>query len=195
MVLAEAEVVDTHLVGPDALRDNLPDHLGCPERRAICVDGEVAERVEPEGQFRLFHDRHNTGRCRAVPRAGTRVSSMEILVGLAVVLHLLGMASIAGGWLATYLGAARGLNVLVWGARAQLLIGLLLVGLVQMNKEDLNWAKIAVKLVVALAVVACAEIANARSRKGQAQPVLVNAAFGLMLVNVFVAVLWMTPEA
>ena len=120
---------------------------------------------------------------------------MEILVGLAVVLHLLGMASIAGGWLATYLGAARGLNVLVWGARAQLLIGLLLVGLVQMNKEDLNWAKIAVKLVVALAVVACAEIANARSRKGQAQPALVNAAFGLMLVNVFVAVLWMTPEA
>ena len=123
------------------------------------------------------------------------VSPMEILIGSVVVLHLLGMASIAGGWLANYLGAARGLDVLVWGARAQLILGLILVGLVQANKEDVSWAKIGTKLVVALAVVACAEIASARTRKGQGQPVLVNAAFGLMVLNVCVAVLWATPEA
>jgi hypothetical protein len=120
---------------------------------------------------------------------------MELLIGSTLVLHLLGMASIAGGWLANYLGAARGLNVLVWGARAQLLLGILLVGLVQMNKEEVSYAKIGVKFAVALAVVACAEIANVRARRGEGQPALVNAAFGLMLVNVLVAVLWATPEA
>ena len=126
---------------------------------------------------------------------GNMVGSMEILIGSVVVLHLLGMASIAGGWLANYLGAARGLNVLVWGARVQLILGLVLVGLVQANKEPVSYAKIATKLVVALAVVACAEIANARTQKGKGQPALVNAAFGLMLLNVCVAVLWPNPEA
>jgi len=120
---------------------------------------------------------------------------MEIVIGVVVVLHLLGMASIAGGWLANFLGAARGLNVLVWGARAQLVLGLILVGLVQANKEPVSWAKLGTKLVVALAVVACAEIANARTRKGQGQPALTNAALGLMLLNVCVAVLWPNPEA
>jgi hypothetical protein len=120
---------------------------------------------------------------------------MEIFIGIVVVLHLLGMASIAGGWLANFLGAARGLSVLVWGARVQLVLGLILVGLVQANKEDVSWAKLGTKLVVALAVVACAEIANARARKGQGQPALTNAAFGLMLLNVCVAVLWPNPEA
>jgi hypothetical protein len=121
--------------------------------------------------------------------------AMEILIGSVVVLHLLGMASIAGGWLANYLGAARGLNILVWGARVQLILGLILVGLVQANKEPVSYAKITTKLVVALAVVACAEIANARTRKGQGQPALTNAAFGLMVLNVLVAVLWPNPEA
>ena len=120
---------------------------------------------------------------------------METVIGIVVVLHLLGMASIAAGWLANYLGAARGLDVLVWGARVQFLLGLVLVGLVQANKEEVSWAKLGTKIVVALAVVGCAEIANARARKGQGQPALTNAAFGLMLLNVCVAVLWSTPEA
>ena len=128
-------------------------------------------------------------------RAGEYGRPMEIVIGVVVVLHLLGMASIAGGWLANFLGAARGLTVLVWGARAQLLLGLILVGLVQANKEPVSWAKLGTKIVVALAVVACAEIANARTRKGQGQPALTNAAFGLMLLNVCVAVLWPNPEA
>ena len=48
------------------------------------------------------------------------------------------------------------------------------------------------KLVVTLAVVACAEIARARTKKGTDQPTLVNVAFVLALVNVLVAVLWQT---
>ena len=53
------------------------------------------------------------------------------------------------------------------GARAQLLTGILLVGLVQANDEEVDNAKIGVKLVVAVAVVACAEIAAAGERKGR----------------------------
>jgi nitrate/nitrite transporter NarK len=117
---------------------------------------------------------------------------MEPVIGVFVVLHLLGMAAILGGWLAFRLGAERGVLALVWGARAQVLIGLILVALNELNHEDLNNVKIAVKLVVALAVVACAEIAGARARKGAPQPVLLHAAAALTLFNVLIAVLWQT---
>lgn len=119
---------------------------------------------------------------------------MGVLLGVLVVLHFLGLSAILGGWLALRLGADRGLGVLVWGARAQLVIGVVLVGLLEMFGRDLNYAKIATKLVVALAVVACGEIAAARARKGSAQPVLLDAAAGLTVLNVLVAVLWRAAE-
>ena len=112
------------------------------------------------------------------------------MIGVLVVLHLLGMALIVGGWLSRQLGAPRGLVPLVWGARAQLVLGLALVALAEISQEEVNNAKIGVKLIVALGVIACAEIARARSRKGSEQPALVDAAFALTLVNVLVAVLW-----
>lgn len=102
------------------------------------------------------------------------------------------MASIVSGWVANYLGAARGLELLVWGARVQLILGLILVALAELNREDLSYAKVGVKLVVALAVVACAEIANAKSRKGESQSGLLNAALALTVLNVCVAVLWVS---
>lgn len=115
---------------------------------------------------------------------------MELVIGVFVVAHLLGLTAILGGWLALRFGADRGLGVLVWGARAQLLIGLLLVGLNEMAHADLNNTKLAVKLVVTLIVVGCAEIARVRARKGTPQPVLVHAAAAATVVNVLVAVLW-----
>lgn len=113
---------------------------------------------------------------------------MEILVHVFVVLHLLGMAAIIGSALFVARGAVT--PALVWGARAQLLTGILLVGLVQANDEEVNNTKIGVKLLVAIAVAACAEIAAAKERKGEARPQLVNAAGALALLNVLVAVLW-----
>lgn len=119
---------------------------------------------------------------------------MEFLINVFVVLHLLGMAAIVGGWLAMRLGAPSSLVAMVWGARAQVLTGLILVALNELAHEDLNNVKIAVKLVVALGVAACAEIARARSKKGSEQPALLNAAAALTLVNVLVAVLWHTAS-
>ena len=114
---------------------------------------------------------------------------MELVINIFVVLHLLGMAAIVGGWIAQRTGGS-GMSAIVWGARAQLLTGLLLVGLNEMNDEALIHAKIAVKLLVAIAVAACAEIANARAKKGNPNPTLVDAAAGLTVLNVLVAALW-----
>ena len=73
---------------------------------------------------------------------------------------------------------------------ALVVTGLLLVGLNRAAEEPVDNTKIAVKLVVALAVAACAEIAAGRDRRGQANPNLVHAAGALAVVNTMVAVLW-----
>lgn len=128
---------------------------------------------------------------------------MDFVTELFVVMHLLGMAAIVGGYLAVR-HQPRIIAPMLWGARAQVLTGLILVGFAQMGDEGdkPNNAKIAVKLLVALAVLACTEIASARQRKAVAAtalvatdatgpaPGLVHAAAGLAVLNVLVAALW-----
>ena len=52
---------------------------------------------------------------------------MELLINLVVVLHLLGLAAIVGS--AVFVARGVPTPALVWGARAQIVTGLLLVGL------------------------------------------------------------------
>ena len=59
-----------------------------------------------------------------------------------------------------------------------------------MGDDPVNHTKVGVKLLVALAVAACAEIAAGRERRGQGRPELVHAAGGLAVLNTMVAVLW-----
>ena len=114
---------------------------------------------------------------------------MEILENLLVLAHLLGMAAIIGS--AVFVARGVATPALLWGARAQLVTGLLLVGVAQAEDDPVNNTKIGVKLVIAVAVVACAEIAAAKERKGEgARPQLVTAAGVLALVNTAIAVLW-----
>jgi len=114
---------------------------------------------------------------------------MEILENLLVLAHLLGMAAIIGS--AVFVARGVATPALLWGARAQLVTGLLLVGVAQAGDDPVNNTKIGVKLVIAVAVVACAEIAAAKERKGEgARPQLVTAAGVLALVNTAIAVLW-----
>ncbi|SES47233.1 hypothetical protein SAMN05216199_4034 [Pedococcus cremeus] len=114
---------------------------------------------------------------------------MDFVKDLFVLLHLVGMAAIVGGWIAVA-RAPKVIPPILWGARAQVLTGLILVGLLEATDETVNNAKIGVKLVVALAVAACAEIGNARQKRDEANPMLVNAAGGLALLNTAIAVLW-----
>jgi len=137
---------------------------------------------------------------------------MSLVIGVLLVLHLLGAAAIIGPWLAAP-RAGRIRMAMVWGARAQVVTGILLVGLHEMSSDpadELIRAKIGVKLVIALAVAACAEIANGRQRRalgaGDAgdgagggggattavlpATALVQATAILAILNVCVAVLW-----
>ena len=113
---------------------------------------------------------------------------MELLTHLVVVLHLLGLAAIIGS--AVFVSRGVTTPALVWGARAQILTGLLLVGLGEAGDDPVNHTKVGVKLLVALGVAACAEIAAARERRGEGNPNLVHAAGGLAVLNTAIAVLW-----
>lgn len=112
---------------------------------------------------------------------------MELVYDLLVVLHLLGMAAVVGGWLAVA-RQPRWLPGIWHGALTQLLTGIALVGLAESGAVDheVDRVKITVKLVVALAVAAAVLVG--RNRGGPAQ--LVHLAGGLAVLNVLVAVLW-----
>ncbi|MEO7267751.1 MAG: hypothetical protein ABIW49_00895 [Knoellia sp.] len=113
---------------------------------------------------------------------------MDFLINVFVVLHLLGLAAIIGS--AVFVARGVPTPALVWGARAQIITGLILVGLGEAGDEPLNHTKIGVKLLIAIAVAACAEIAAGRERRGQGNPQLVHAAGALAVLNTLVAVLW-----
>ncbi len=139
---------------------------------------------------------------------------MRVVIGVLVVLHLLGAAAIIGPWLAAP-RSGRIRMAMVWGARAQLVTGILLVGVHERSSDpadELIRATLGDTLVIAVACVACAEIANGRQRRalatadpgdaevggtagGTATAVLpaarlVQATALLAILNVCVAVLW-----
>ncbi|GAA2496530.1 hypothetical protein [Terrabacter carboxydivorans] len=117
---------------------------------------------------------------------------MDLVYNLIVALHLLGMAAVVGGWIAVRSGRTV-IAPIVWGARAQIVTGLALVGVasaINDPEHTVNHTKIAVKLVIALVVVAAAEMGAARGRKGKDTGSLLDVAGGAAVVNVLVAAVW-----
>ena len=115
---------------------------------------------------------------------------MELVYKLVVVAHLLGMAAVVGGYV-----AARPVvsELMVWGARAQLITGVILAGMasgIESLGKDPDTTKLAVKLVIAFAVAAFAEISRGDGKRGKRVDWMTDAAGGLAIVNVLVAVLW-----
>lgn len=100
--------------------------------------------------------------------------------------HMGGLLTILTGWL---MAAKDGVEttVLAWGARIQLALGLILVAVTIGGDDPRSHLWMGLKLLVALGVVACAEMARVRAGKGTPQPALVHAAGALTLVNVAVA--------
>lgn len=112
---------------------------------------------------------------------------MDFLRYTLLTLHILGAAAIIGPALEQLRSDAKRITtVMVWGARAQILTGLALVGVASANDADLDHVKIAVKLLIALAVVGIAEA----TRKKGAVAWAFWAVFLLTIVNVIVAVFW-----
>ena len=118
---------------------------------------------------------------------------MEFAYELVVVVHFLGLAALIGGWLVQIRAPQRHvLPAMLHGALTQVVTGVLLVGIASTalaDDEDLDYAKITTKLVVAL-VVAVLCWANRRKEAIPAGVYLLIG--GLAVVNVLVAVLWRT---
>ncbi|NLZ58450.1 MAG: hypothetical protein GX898_09160 [Corynebacterium sp.] len=113
---------------------------------------------------------------------------MDILQLIVLFLHFVGAAALVGGWLATF----KQPTVLHWqhiGAWIQLVTGLVLVGLIEMQGGELNHMKIGIKAIILIAVLVAAIIGRRKVKKNE--PVskgLAHAVGGLSLINIALAV-------
>ncbi|GAA1152464.1 hypothetical protein [Ornithinicoccus hortensis] len=120
---------------------------------------------------------------------------MEFVYNLVVGLHFVGLVALLVGYVIAVTRKTEPVApgpLMVWGARAQVLTGLILVGLGEAALDhDFNHTKIGVKLVVAIAVAALVEISNGRNRRGAtASPILVHVAAVLVIANMLIAFTW-----
>ena len=122
---------------------------------------------------------------------------MDIIYGLIVGVHMVGFAAIMVGYYFSW-SASRGNRpmfpgqVMVIGARTQIITGLIIVGLGStLVDEDYNYIQITAKLLVALAVAWLVEKGAAQGRRHEyVQPKLVHAAGLLAIANALMASLW-----
>lgn len=116
---------------------------------------------------------------------------MEFVYNLLVVLHFIGLASLLGGFIVQMKSPDKGVNpAMLHGALTQLVTGVLLVGIASAGLvpgEEVDHAKIAVKLVVVLIITALAFI-------GRKRPLPQTGIWGaigvLTLANIVIAVFW-----
>ncbi|MBW3084727.1 hypothetical protein KEM60_00916 [Austwickia sp. TVS 96-490-7B] len=103
------------------------------------------------------------------------------------IVHVGVAALILAGYIMS-LSTDRAHPLMTWAARIQLVLGLVLVGIAEGGKVMvLDHAWVGAKLVIALGVVACCEVAAAGQRKAAPKPMLLHLALALTLVNVLVA--------
>lgn len=124
---------------------------------------------------------------------------MDVLHSVILVGHFIGLAAIVGPFLmqARWKGNFS-FPVVLGGAITQLVTGLLLVGLAEMGGDDeepLNYAKIGVKLTIAVIIFVAALLGYLKQRKtegggGRELLPFFHAAGGLALVNIALAVFW-----
>lgn len=115
---------------------------------------------------------------------------MEFLKLILVLLHLIGAAAIVGGWLSNF-KTPTVTNWQFYGSIIQLVTGLLLVGIAEMGDGQVNHAKIAVKLILAIGVFVAALLGWRKARAGQPLSTgLAHGTGGTALIAMAVAVLW-----
>ncbi|HNP14910.1 MAG: hypothetical protein KDB18_01055 [Salinibacterium sp.] len=116
---------------------------------------------------------------------------MTLLIGITLILHFIGLASLLGGVLVqvkdTIAGQGRVVAAMIHGALTQLVTGVLLVGFIQMAGGDINNTKIAVKLAIVLIITVLVFL----FRKKRPVESWVVWLIGLLtLANIAIAVLW-----
>lgn len=123
----------------------------------------------------------------------TTLSAVETLRLIILFIHLLGMAALLGGLFVQFSSQAKTVNAAMRdGAGTAFLAGLAAVGVLEADDADVDHAKIAVKLVIGLVVLA---LVMANTRKERIGNALFGTIFGLTVVNVAVAVFWSSAHA
>jgi hypothetical protein len=116
---------------------------------------------------------------------------MDILIGIVLILHFVGLAALLGGVLVqvkdTIAGKGRILAAMIHGALTQLVTGVALVGLLQASGGDVNNTKIAVKLAVVIVITILVFVFRKKQPLASWVVWLVGA---LTLANIAIAVLW-----
>ncbi|MCB5165877.1 hypothetical protein LG634_13660 [Streptomyces bambusae] len=116
---------------------------------------------------------------------------MDVLINVFVGLHIVGIASLLGGFLmqmkAMGAGTARFVPGMLHGALTMLITGMALVGFHEMQDDAVNNIKIGVKLAVLFVILALVYV---KRDEEQVPKGMFAAVGGLTLANVFIAVLW-----
>lgn len=113
---------------------------------------------------------------------------MEILRLALRYAHLIGFALLLGGAVLQYLNGKLRINpVMLWGAGVLLLTGMALAAPIRDEGAEPAPAKLAVKLVIALAIVVMVWVPRKRVEVNRGHFLAI---VGLTLVNAAVATLW-----
>ncbi|MFF5425993.1 MULTISPECIES: hypothetical protein [unclassified Streptomyces] len=116
---------------------------------------------------------------------------MDVLINVFVALHIIGIASLLGGFLtqmkAMGAGTARFTPAMLHGALTMLITGIALVGLNQADDQTVNNVKIGIKLAVLVVILALVYVKRDEERVDKG---LFGAVGGLTVVNIFIATLW-----
>ncbi len=113
---------------------------------------------------------------------------MELAYNLVLIVHFIGLASVVGGFLVQMKSPEKGVNPAMWhGALTQLVTGVILVGLAEMQDWEVDHAKIGVKLALTAVITVLAFIGR---KKPLPQTAFWGIIGGVSIVNIIIAVLW-----
>ncbi|GHH41092.1 hypothetical protein [Streptomyces candidus] len=116
---------------------------------------------------------------------------MDVLLHFFVALHIIGIASLLGGFLtqmkAMSAGTARFGPAMLHGALLMLITGMILVGINEAQGHALNHIKIGIKLAILVVILG---IVYVKRDEEKAEKGLFAAVGALTTLNVFLAVLW-----
>ncbi|QCX78623.1 hypothetical protein C9F11_25055 [Streptomyces sp. YIM 121038] len=116
---------------------------------------------------------------------------MDVLIHLFVGLHIIGIASLLGGFLtqmkAMGAGTARFSPPMLHGALTMLITGVALVGLNQADDNEVNNLKIGIKMAVLVVILGLVYLKRDEEKVDKA---MFGAVGALTTANIFIAVLW-----
>ncbi|MCX5142344.1 MULTISPECIES: hypothetical protein [unclassified Streptomyces] len=116
---------------------------------------------------------------------------MRVLIDVFVALHIIGIASLLGGFLtqmkAMGAGTARFVPAMLHGALTMLVTGIALVGLDQADDHPVNNVKIGIKLLILVVILGLVYVKRDEEKVDKG---LFAAVGGLTIVNIFIATLW-----